>query len=447
VPPTEPTFPPTEPIAVQQGRLPLRDSFSSLAIRNYRRFQASQVIAHTSGWMQRIATDWLVFEITGSIAAVGLTVLFQWGPMILFGAWGGVLADRFPKRMLLMVIYGGFGTLSALLATLALLGLAQLWHVYLISFVLGLAFVLEAPARVVLMSEMVDPPRLRNAISLNATVFHFGGFVGPAVSGVIIAVAGSGWAIAVNAIGMLVVVVTLATLRRSELHPVPPAPRSRGQVRDALRYIRRKPTILWPMVLLMFISTFGMSLPVLLTGMADEVYGTGATGYGLYTSLVAVGALSGALLSTRVRTLRLRTIFGFAVAYGAIQALAGALPWMAAFLPLLVVIGMLRLVQAIMADSLVQLSSNRAIRGRIMGLYVLILVGGQAIGGPIMGLVAELLGPQVGMMIAGGVPALAAAVIALVIARSGGLRVQLSLRRHESIVSIVSRSTVSPPQR
>ncbi|MER3386610.1 MAG: MFS transporter [Microcella pacifica] len=440
-------FPPTEPIVVHRGRIPLRDSFASLSIRNYRRFQASQVIAHTSGWMQRIATDWLVFELTGNIAAVGLTVLFQWGPMILFGAWGGVLADRFPKRPLLMVIYGGFGALSALLSALALLGWAELWHVYLIAFVLGLAFVLEAPARVVLVSEMVDAHRLRNAISLGATVFHFGGFVGPALAGVVIALAGSGWAIAANALGMLMVVVTLTTLRRNELSPVPRSPHARGQLRAALRYIRRKPTILWPMVLAAFISTFGMPLPVLLTGMADRVFATGATGYGLYTSVVAIGALSGALLSTRVRTLRLRTIFGAAVVFGIVQALAGLAPSTALFLPLLVGIGIARLVQAILADSLVQLSSNRSIRGRIMSLYVVVVIGGQALGGPLMGAVAELIGPRLAMVAAGGIPALAAMVIALIIARRGNLRLQLSLRRHQSIVSIVSRSTVSPPQR
>lgn len=445
--PVEQPFPPTEPIVVRHGRIPLRDSFSALSIRNYRRFQASQVIAHTSGWMQRIATDWLVFELTGNIAAVGLTVLFQWGPMILLGAWGGVIADRFPKRPLLMTVYGLFGLLSALLAFLALTDTAELWHVYLISAVLGLAFVLEAPARVVLMSEMVDARHLRNAISLGATVFHFGGFIGPAAAGLVIALAGSGWAIAANAIGMLVVVATLATLRRDEMHPVPSASRSRGQIREAVRYIRRKPTILWPMVLLAFISTFGMSLPVLLTGMADRVFDSGATGYGLYTSLVAVGALTGALLSTRVRTLRLRTIFGVAAVYGILQAGAGLVPWVGLFLPLLVGVGMARLIQAIMADSLVQLSSNRGIRGRIMSLYVLIMVGGQAVGGPIMGAIAELIGPRLAMVVAGGMPALAALVISLVIARNGNLRLQLSLRRHESIVSIVSRSTVTPPQR
>lgn len=432
---------------MHRGTPSLRDSFSSLQVRNYRRFQASQLLAHTAWWMQRIATDWLVLEITGNIAAVGLTIFLQWGPMLLLGPYGAVIADRFSKRTLLMGVYAIFGLLSALLATLALTGVVELWHVYLISVVIGLVFVVESPARVVLVSEMVEPRLLQNAISLNASAFHFGGFIGPAVAGVIIAVAGSGWAIGVNAIAALVVVVTLATLRSDELRIIPVQPRQSGQIREAVRYARSKPTIFWPMIMLMFVAVFGMSLPVILTGMANEVYESGSTGYGLYSSLVAVGALTGALLSTRLRTLRLRTIVAAVLVYGTLQALAGFAPWYGAFLALLVGIGLARLVYAIMADSLVQLSCNPGIRGRVMSFYVVIMIGGQALGGPLMGGLAELLGPQTALVISGAVPALAAVVIGALIARSGSLRLQVRLKRGESIVSIVARSQIPPAER
>ncbi len=445
--PTAPAFPPTEPIPVHGGSPRLRDSFSSLQVLNYRRFQASQLLAHTAGWMQRIATDWLVLEITGNIAAVGLTIFLQWGPMLLLGPYGAVIADRFSKRKLLMVVYGVFGVLSALLATLAITGVVELWHVYVISVVIGCVFVVESPARVVLVSEMVEPRLLQNAISLNASVFHFGGFIGPAVGGITIAVAGAGWAIGVNALAALVVVITLTTLRSDELRIIPVQPRQSGQIRQALSYARSKPTIFWPMVMLMFVAVFGMSLPVILTGFASEVYETGSTGYGLYTSLVAIGALAGALFSTRLRTLRLRTIILAAAIYGTLQALAGLAPWYGAFLALLVGIGMVRLIYAIMADSLVQLSCNPLIRGRVMSFYVIIMVGGQAIGGPLMGGLAELLGPRVALVISGAVPAVAAIVIAVLIARSGSLRLQVRLKRGESIVSIVSRSQIRPTER
>ena len=431
---------------MHRGTPSLRDSFSSLQVRNYRRFQASQLLAHTAGWMQRIATDWLVLEITGNIAAVGLTIFLQWGPMLLLGPYGGVIADRFSKRKLLMGVYSVFGVLSALLATLALTGVVELWHVYAISVVIGCVFVVESPARVVLVSEMVEPKLLQNAISLNASVFHFGGFIGPAVAGVIIAVAGSGWAIGVNALAALVVVITLATLRSDELRIIPVQPRASGQIRQALRYARSKPTIFWPMVMLSFVAVFGMSLPVILTGFANEVYETGSTGYGLYTSLVAIGALTGALLSTRLRTLRLRTIIITALVYGTLQALAGLAPLYGLFLALLAGIGIARLVYAIMADSLVQLSCNPGIRGRVMSFYVIIMVGGQAIGGPLMGGLAELLGPQTALVISGAVPALAAVIIAALIARSGSLRLQVRLKRGESIVSIVARSQIKPTE-
>jgi hypothetical protein len=170
--PTASAFPPTEPIPVHRGSPSLRDSFSSLQVLNYRRFQASQLLAHTAGWMQRIATDWLVLEITGNIAAVGLTIFLQWGPMLLLGPYGAVIADRFSKRKLLMGVYAVFGVLSALLAALALTGVVELWHVYVISVLIGLVFVVESPARVVLVSEMVEPRLLQNAISLNASVFR-----------------------------------------------------------------------------------------------------------------------------------------------------------------------------------------------------------------------------------------------------------------------------------
>lgn len=405
------------------------------------------MLAHTAGWMQRIATDWLVLEITGNIAAVGFTIFLQWGPMLLFGPYGGVIADRYSKRKLLIGVYTVFGLMSALLATLALTGVVELWHVYAISVVIGLVFVVESPARVVLVSEMVEPRLLQNAISLNASVFHFGGFIGPAVSGVIIAVAGAGWAIGVNAVAALVVVITLATLRQDELRIIPVQPRQRGQIREAWQYARSKPTIFWPMVMLIFVAVFGMSLPVILTGMANEVYESGSTGYGLYTSLVAVGALTGALLSTRLRTLRLRTIVGAMFAYGTLQALAGLAPWYAAFLAVLVGIGIFRLIYAIMADSLVQLSCNPGIRGRVMSFYVIIMVGGQALGGPLMGGLAELLGPQTALVISGAMPALAAVVIGVLIARSGSLRLQVRLKRGQSIVAIVARSQIAPAER
>jgi len=445
--PVAPAFPPTEPIPVHRGTPSLRDSFSSLQVLNYRRFQASQLLAHTAGWMQRIATDWLVLEITGSIAAVGLTIFLQWGPMLLLGPYGGVIADRFSKRKLLIGVYSVFGILSALLATLALTGVVELWHVYVISVIIGCVFVVESPARVVLVSEMVEPRLLQNAISLNASVFHFGGFIGPAVSGVIIAVAGAGWAIGVNAIAALVVVVTLTTLRSDELRILPTQPRQSGQIRQAVKYARSKPTIFWPMIMLMFVAVFGMSLPVILTGFANEVYETGSTGYGLYTSLVAIGALAGALLSTRMRTLRLRTIIAAALVYGTLQALAGLAPVYGLFIALLVGVGLARLIYGIMADSLVQLSCNQSIRGRVMSFYVIIMVGGQAIGGPLMGTLAEVLGPQTALVISGAVPALAAIVIGVLIARSGSLRLQVRLKRGESIVSIVSRSQIMPPER
>jgi MFS family permease len=233
-------------------------------------------------------------------------------------------------------------------------------------------------------------------------------------------------------------------MRVAELTPSPRAERTRGQIREALAYVRKKPAIFWSLVTLSFVSVFGMSLPILLAAMAQNVFDTGSAGYGVYNSIVAVGALTGAIVSTRRRTLRLRTIVVAAAAYGLLQFAAGFSPWYVAFLVVLPGIGLARLLFATAAESMTQLSSNAAIRGRVMSLYGMVMIGGQAIGGPLMGAIAEHLGARIALMISGGVPASAAIVIALVLARSGRLRLKVSLNRRDSFIAIVSRKR--PPK-
>ena len=429
----------TAPIPVLGERLLWRDTFISLRAHNYRLYVVAQFVAYTGAWMQRIATDWLVLELTGNVALVGLTVAIQFTPILVFGAYGGVIADRYSKRALLLAVQSTAAVLCATLATLALTGVVALWQIYALVFLLGLVAVVDNPARAVFVNEMVGHHRLRNAISINASIFHLGGLLGPALSGIMIVLVGAGWAIAINALGAAVVVLALAAMRASELGISPRAVRAKGQIREALRYASKKPAIFWSLVTMAFVSVFGMSLPILLAGLAKNVFDTGSTGYGIYNSLVAIGALVGAIASTRRRTMRLRTIVFSAAAYGVLQMLAGFAPWYIGFLVLLPGIGLARLLFATAAESMTQLSSNTVIRARVMSLYVMVVVGGQAIGGPMMGWIAEHFGPRSAMMLSGAVPALAAIVIALILARSGKLRLKVSLKRRESLVSIVSR--------
>lgn len=422
------------PIALAMQRPAWRDTFSALRLHNYRLYVLAQFIANTAGWMQRIAVDWLVLEITGSVALVGLTIALQFLPTLLLGAWAGVIADRFPKRTVLLFCQSLVGVLSLALAIVALSGDAQLWAVYALVLGIGVLQVIDSPARSVFVNELVGPRHIRNAISVNASTFHLGALLGPAISGVLIVAIGSGWAIAVNVGAMAAGLCLLLAMRTDELLIAPRAPRAKGQIREAGRYILGKPTLFWTMVMGAFVAVFGMPMPALLAGMADTVYDTGATGYGLYNSLAAIGAFLGALASTRRGSLRLRTIVFGAMLYGLLQLLAGIAPFYPMFLAILPAIGLSRLLMMTASETMVQLSSNLAIRGRIMAFWVMVVVGGQAVGGPLMGWLAEELGSKTAMAISGGVPAVAAVVIAILLAHSGRLRVRVSARSWFAIV-------------
>ncbi|MEY2847473.1 MAG: hypothetical protein RI885_138, partial [Actinomycetota bacterium] len=421
--------PATEPIPTLLARPRWRDTFDSLRIRNYRLYVVSQIVSTTATWMQRIAVDWLVLELTGDTALVGLAVAVQFAPILLFGAYGGVVADRASKRAVLIGTQIAAAVLCSALAALVLLDVVVVWQVFAVAVALGLASALEGPARAAFVSEMVGTSRLRNAIGVNATIFHLGGLTGPALSGMLIVLVGSGWSILINGASAVVVLVALLCMRPSELRPSPRQPRARGQIRAAIRYAATKPAIVWTLVTLAFVSTFGMTLPVLLTAMADDVYRSGATGYGLYSSLAALGALAGAILSTRRTVVRLRTIVTAAIVYGIVTAVAGLTSSVAVFAVALVGIGLSRLLFATAAESMTQLSSNLGIRGRVMSLYITVLLGGQAVGGVLMGWIAETWGARTAFTLAGVVPAFAAITIAILLARVGRARRRLQTQR------------------
>lgn len=417
-------------------------SFTQAGIRLY---VIAQFVSNTAGWAQRIAVDWLVLEITGSVALVGVTIALQFLPTLVLGAYAGVVADRFRKRSILIFCQSLTGALSLVLAIVALTGNAHLWAVYALVLGIGVLQVFDMPARSVFVNEMVGPHHLRNAISVNASIFHLGALLGPAISGVLIVAVGSGWAIAGNVVAVAIGLGLLLAMRTADLLVAPRRQASKGQIWEALRYVMAKPTLFWTLVMVAFVASFGMTMPALLAGMANNVYHTGATGYGLYNALIAVGALIGALASTRRSRLRLRTIVFGALLYGVLQMLAGFAPFSLMFLALLPTIGLSRLLYNTASETMMQLSSNVAIRGRIMALWVQVIVGGQAIGGPLMGWLTEHVGARTAMMISGAVPAAAALVIAVLISRSGQLRVTVGVRRG-SWVSIVCRPVSSPTE-
>jgi MFS family permease len=424
---------------VISGRAPWSESLSSMRVPNFRLFTISNILAMSGTWMQRIAQDWLVLQLSHSVAAVGITVAMQFTPMLLFGLYGGLIVDRYSKRMLLMLTQGTVGVLATVLAILALTGTIQVWHVYAIAFVVGLVTVVDNPTRQVFVNELVGPRNLRNAISVNSSVFQLGGLIGPAIAGALLVAVGAGWAFAINAVTCLVTVLTLAALKKSKLVRSPALPRSKGQLRQGLNYVVGKPAIFWSIVMVAILSVFALTMPVILAAYANNIYRVGAAGYGLFNTLVAAGAFTGAILSTRRTGVRLRTVVIMGGVWGILQATAAFMPSEISFGVLLIALGVGNLLFITAANSLVQMSSNIGIRGRVMSLYVLVLLGGQAIGGPLMGWVVDNYGPHVGMAISGIVPAVAAVAIGIHLARRGQLRVRVNASGRSSRVSIVRR--------
>lgn len=419
--------------------------FSSLKNRNYRLFAAGQVVSNTGTWMQRIAQDWLVLTLTGSASAVGITVALQFLPMLLFGLYGGVLADRLPKRPLLLATQVAMAITGLALAALTLSGEVQVWHVYVTAFALGLVTVIDNPARQTFVADMVGPDQLANAVSLNSANFQSARLVGPAVAGVLITAVGSGYAFLFNGLSFIAPIVALLLMRTSELHRSIRTPRGKGQLREGLRYVSAHPELIWPIVLVGFVGTFGFNFPIWLSAFVDDVYDAGASTYGLLNTLMAVGSLVGALLAARRGTSRLRLLVGAAVIFGILEVVAAFAPHFWIFAALLVLIGMFGLTVNVTANSTVQMASDPAVRGRVMSLYMMVFVGGTPLGAPVFGWITDVYGPRIGFA-AGGVLSFAGALlVGLMLARAGGLRLKVDMRRGHKHLDFVPRQTTREP--
>ncbi|MEU5431662.1 MFS transporter [Streptomyces olivoreticuli] len=418
---------------------PKGGTFSSLRIRNYRLFATGQVVSNTGTWMQRIAQDWLVLSLTGSSTAVGITTALQFLPMLLLGLYGGVIADRCPKRRLLLITQSAMGVTGLALAALTLSGHVQVWHVYLTALAGGLVTVLDNPARQAFVVEMVGPDDLRNAVSLNSANFQSARLVGPAVAGVLITAVGSGWAFLLNGLSFIAPITGLLLMRTAELHKVDRAPRGKGQLREGLRYVAGRPDLIWPIVLVGFIGTFGFNFPIWLTAYVNDVFHAGAGTYGLLNTLMAGGSLAGALLAARRGTSRLRLLVGAALFFGLLEITAALAPEFWLFALLLVPIGMCGLTINVTANSSIQLATDPAMRGRVMSLFMMVFMGGTPLGAPLVGWVTDEYGARVGFCAGGAVSALAAVGVGVVLARLGGLRLKIDLRRGHPHVAFVPK--------
>jgi MFS family permease len=415
-----------------QRRPGFKDTFSALQVRNFRLLVSGLLVSSTGGWIQRIAQDWLVLTITGSATAVGITTALQFLPTLLLGLYGGVIADRFPKRKILLVTQSMMGAAAGTLAVLAFTSQVRVWQVYTMALFLGLATAVDNPTRQSFVTELVGKDRVRNAISMVSSTFQLGSLIGPALGGVLLGSIGTGWAFALNSCTFFASISALLRMRESEmpgLHAARKASaglRIRDGLRDGVRYAFGEPAVRWAIALVGIYGMFTISLPVTLTAFADRVFHTGASGYGVLNSVVAVGALTGALLSARrVRPTRLRNLIGIASLLTLTQVLAALQPSLWTFIPVLASMGMATLMFLTAAQSMVQLTTPDGLRGRVSGIYNLVFIGGGAIGGPTVGYLAQHFGARTALLLAGLIPAVATVVIALRLRRDGRFRVVL----------------------
>lgn len=406
--------PMTEPLHLPRGRPRGRDMLLALREPGFRLFAIGQTSATIALWVQRVVQDWIVLELTGSAALVGALVLMQFGPTLLFGMWGGLIADRYRTRDALLVVQTGAALVSVALCVFAFAGALTAEVIFAGALLLGLFSVVEMPARQVMVGELVSARALPNAISINSMIFQTGTMVGPAVGGLLIPLGGQ-WAFLIAAVLMVVYLVMLSMIRVAGSEKQR-APRGKGQIVEALRYCVRKPVIFWTLFLLLFVSLVGLNWPVLLSSMADRVFHSGGTGYGLYTSAVGVGALVGAVLSLQRSSVRLRSVYVATAGFMAFKLASAFVPWEWVFVVLVGFAGCGSVLMWTAANTTLQSHSNRAIRGRVMSLYLLIAAGGQALGGPLLGWIIEHFDPRVGMAISGGVPLVAALATGAVLA-------------------------------
>lgn len=381
---------PAQPLT--NARTPM---FASLRLRNYSLFFWGGLVSNIGTWMARIAQTWLVLTILTdhSASAVGYVTGLQFLPMVLLGPIGGALADRFPKRTILVWTQVLLALNAGALALLVLANMAELWHVYVLAFAQGIVTAVDNPTRQAFASEMVPPSLLPNAVGLNSTSFNGARLVGPAVAGLLIAVAGVGPALLINAFSFLPVVAALLAMDATQLTPAP-IRRGRGAVREGLRYVAGRPDIQLILFIVFMLGTFGMNFQITNALMATEVYGVGADAYGVLGSIMAVGSLAAALLAARRPRPRLSMMLG-ALGGFAVATLALALaPTYEAFAIMLVPVGLTALTVMTTANASVQLTTEPAMRGRVMALYMTIFLGGTPLGAPMIGWIGDAWGAR-----------------------------------------------------
>jgi MFS family permease len=430
----------------------LSPTFRSLSNSNYRLYAAGGLVTNTGTWMQRVAQDWLVLQLTGNSGiALGITTGLQFLPFLVLAPVAGLVADRVPKQRLLQLTNLAMAVPALVLGVLTVTGQVQLWQVYVLAFVLGSAAVFDAPARQSFVSEMVTPDDLTNAVGLNSASFNAARIVGPALAGVLIAALGggataTGWVILINALSYAAPIAALRGLDRRLLDTPEPLSREPGMIRQGLRYVRARPDLMLVLAIVGFTGMFGLNFQMTSALMATEVFHKGPTAYGLLGTFMAVGSLAGALIAARRVQVRHRMIIGAALAFGAVEIAAGLMPTYTAYALLTPLLGITALTMITSANSFMQLHTDAGMRGRVMALYMMIFMGGTPLGSPLVGWVAETMGPRWTLILGGAITILGVTVS--VAAFAGGRGVLTAVGRRSSLIPRVwDNQTVARAQK
>lgn len=389
--------------------------FRSLRHRDYRRYWSGMFVSNTGTWMQRVAQDWLVLvTLGGGAQAVGITTGLQFLPFLIAAPFGGVLADRLSKRRLLIATNTFMGLIGLTLGALVLTGAAEIWHVYVLAFLLGLGTAIDNPARQAFVSELVGPDDITNAVALNSTSFNGARLLGPAAAGLLIGLLGPGLVFVLNALTYAAPVIALMLIRPA----APPEPADDGaagalsRMADGVRYLRSRPDLLLVFVVMFGVGTFGMNFQMTMALMAADVYHRGPAAYGVLGTVMAVGTLTGALLAARRTTPRRRVVVIGAVLFGLLEAAVAFMPSYELFALSLIPVGVAVMTVLTSANAYLQTSVPEQMRGRVLSLYLVVLMGGTPLGAPVIGWVAAELGPRWSLL-GGGALTVACTVLAV----------------------------------
>ncbi len=385
-----------------------RETFASFRVRNFRLFFMGQGISQIGNWLTLIAQTLLVLDLTGDGVAVGLLVACQFAPVLILGAWAGLVADRSDKRRLLFIVQVGAMAQSFVLAGLAFMDEPPLAAIYVVAAFGGLCMAFDNPARRAFVVEMVPEDMVHNAVSLNSAMMTSSRVIGPALGGLLITTVGYGWAFALDGLSYIAVLVGLWLMRTEELRPSTPAPRGKGQVREGLRYVRRTPVLFVPLVMMLFVGTLAFNFQVTLPLLVTRTFDRSKVAFTVLFSVISLGSLVGALWTARRRTIGVADVIRASLGFGlALLALAMA-PTVAWAFPLGFVLGMTSIGFLTASTAIVQTEAAPEMRGRVLALQAMVFLGSTPIGGPIVGAIAEYVGPRWAVAV-GGLAALGAA--------------------------------------